>query len=81
MVNSAVSCTPLPAPSPGPHNYVTSHTYATPGAYKARMAAVGGDMCGSSPHNPILVSGYPISACIAVGPGPAADVGCPTNDN
>ena len=87
QVNSSVSCTPAPAPTPGPHSYVTTHTYASPGAYKARMVAVGGDMCGTSPHDPRdlhwipLVSGNPIKACIAVGPGPAGDGGCPTNDN
>ena len=78
---------PTPLPSPGPHSYVASHTYATPGAYKARMVAVGGDMCGTTPYDPFdlhwipLVSGDPINACIGVGPGPAGNAGCPVNDN
>jgi hypothetical protein len=86
MVNSSVSCTePIPSTA-GTHSYVTSHVYASPGAYKARMVTVGGDMCGKLPHDPLdphwmpFAAGYPIDACIGVGPGPAGDAGCPRND-
>ena len=83
-LNGSMSCTePTPV---GPRSYVTSYTYASPGAYKAKLSVVAGDLCFRIPHDPSdltwipFVSGYPISACIGVGPGPAADAGCPVND-
>ena len=86
LVNSTVSCTPGNTSSSGPHRFVASHTYASPGAYKARMVSVGGDLCGIEPHDPFdvhwnpFLAGNPIDACIAVGPGPAGAAGCPRND-
>jgi hypothetical protein len=83
---SPQTCTPSPAFGPGVHSYVATHTYAGPGAHKARMVSVGGDMCGPPPPgvsplswSPQLLSGYPIDACIAVGPGSAGEAGCPRN--
>lgn len=75
-----------PSPfSPGPHSSVTTHTYAGPGAYKATLSVLSGDICalpaitpGSQPPIP-WINGAPINACIAVGPGAAGHVGCSPN--
>ena len=75
-----------PSPfSPGPHSSVTTHIYAGPGAYKATLSVLSGDICalpaitpGSQPPIP-WINGAPINACIAVGPGAAGQVGCSPN--
>lgn len=72
-LNMQGMCQGASPPGPGAHSTVVTHTYAQPGAYRAYLTVLDGDMCSDAlgPFHHVE-----IHACIAVGPGTAADGGC-----
>ena len=77
-VNNGASCGSLP---PGPKSHVVTHTYRSPGAYKAHLTVMTGFACtptlepGAPPPPPVFHS-VSLDACIAVGQGTSAQGGC-----
>ncbi|MDQ4069317.1 MAG: PKD domain-containing protein [Actinomycetota bacterium] len=76
--NSNAACGSL---APGAKSATTSHTYASPGAYKATLTVMTGMACqpplepGQAPTLAPFHS-VQLTACIAVGPGSAGQGGC-----
>lgn len=74
MANAERVCSEPSPLTPGAHTYTTSHTYAGPGTYGARVVAMAGDACtapgspATDPHWMPWISASPIDACIPVGP-------------
>lgn len=58
--------------SPGAHRTVVTHTYAEPGAYRAWLQVLDGDLCTlppvPGPGEPVRLHNLDIHACVAVGP-------------
>ena len=69
-----------PSPlKPGPLGAVATHTFAKPGAYRLFLQVMDGDVCKlpAIPPDPVPLHNIELEPCIAVGPGDAADAGCP----
>ena len=81
-MNNGRPCESSPPLSPGPFSTIATHTYSAAGSYKASLNVFSGDSCsnpplapGASPPSPFIGSAA-ITACVGVGPGPAAQQGC-----
>ena len=79
-LNAHWMCEGVSPLAPGAHSTVVTHTYAQPGAYRAYLTVLDGDLCTLPPvppsEGPSPLHHVEIHACVAVGPGPAADGGC-----
>ena len=67
------------APSPlvpGARSTSATHVYAAPGAYKASVGVLSGDLCTPAPPGVSPVHPVSLTACIVVGPGTPGNSGC-----